>query len=323
MNEKATAVVATAKALLGSPYVWGAWGKECTVKYRKACMGSSHISSGNANNIVRRCPVLNGSKETCEGCQYQGMMAFDCRGFVHYVFQQAGIEISGGGATSQYNTTANWLERGDIGNMPDLVCPVFMRKDGKCSHVGLHIGGGVIIHCSGEVKYGKVTDKGWTAYGIPATMYSDAELKAAGVVTLTADALPTLRKAASGAYVQMLQNKLLSLGYDELGAADGKFGNKTEGAVRAFQENNGLKVDGIVGQQTWKTLLRLTEDEPEKPAEQLCSLTLRGLSFHDVRAVVNIAGDNMEYTLRIDGMPERIADEIMKSYPFAEKGGVA
>ncbi|MED3648087.1 peptidoglycan-binding domain-containing protein [Halalkalibacterium halodurans] len=33
------------------------------------------------------------------------------------------------------------------------------------------------------------------------------------------------------------------------------YGAKTEGAVRAFQRDNGLTVDGIVGVQTWSTLL--------------------------------------------------------------------
>ena len=36
---------------------------------------------------------------------------------------------------------------------------------------------------------------------------------------------------------------------------DGIFGTETEKAVRAFQKAAGLKVDGIVGQQTWCLLL--------------------------------------------------------------------
>lgn len=35
---------------------------------------------------------------------------------------------------------------------------------------------------------------------------------------------------------------------------DGKWGNETENAVRKFQEEHGLKVDGIVGDKTWKEL---------------------------------------------------------------------
>jgi peptidoglycan hydrolase-like protein with peptidoglycan-binding domain len=54
--------------------------------------------------------------------------------------------------------------------------------------------------------------------------------------------------------VLMLQNALLELGYSELGVADGSFGKLTDKAVRRFQEENGLTVDGIVGPQTWARL---------------------------------------------------------------------
>jgi N-acetylmuramoyl-L-alanine amidase len=36
--------------------------------------------------------------------------------------------------------------------------------------------------------------------------------------------------------------------------ADGSFGKLTEKAVRQYQQENGLTVDGIVGPVTWKKL---------------------------------------------------------------------
>jgi peptidoglycan hydrolase-like protein with peptidoglycan-binding domain len=39
---------------------------------------------------------------------------------------------------------------------------------------------------------------------------------------------------------------------------DGKFGDKTEASVKAFQRAEGLDVDGIVGQQTWNRLVALS-----------------------------------------------------------------
>jgi peptidoglycan hydrolase-like protein with peptidoglycan-binding domain len=54
--------------------------------------------------------------------------------------------------------------------------------------------------------------------------------------------------------VLMLQNALLELGYSELGVPDGSFGKLTDKAVRRYQEENGLTVDGIVGPQTWAKL---------------------------------------------------------------------
>lgn len=67
---------------------------------------------------------------------------------------------------------------------------------------------------------------------------------------LTLPPRPTIRRGNNGAYVKYLQQKLTSKLYP-LGAADGIFGGATEQAVREFQRENGLAVDGIVGPATW------------------------------------------------------------------------
>jgi YVTN family beta-propeller protein len=54
--------------------------------------------------------------------------------------------------------------------------------------------------------------------------------------------------------VSLLQQRLLDMGYEEIGWADGTFGSKTDQAVRRFQTINGLTVDGIVGPITWEFL---------------------------------------------------------------------
>ena len=52
-----------------------------------------------------------------------------------------------------------------------------------------------------------------------------------------------------------MQTKLIQRGYDlNPYGADGKFGAKTESAVRKFQADNGLVVDGICGRNTWSAL---------------------------------------------------------------------
>jgi hypothetical protein len=54
--------------------------------------------------------------------------------------------------------------------------------------------------------------------------------------------------------VRAVQNRLLALGYIQLGEADGIFGANTALAVRAFQARNRLDVDGIIGPQSWQLL---------------------------------------------------------------------
>lgn len=64
--------------------------------------------------------------------------------------------------------------------------------------------------------------------------------------------LPTLRKGSKGLYVEELQAMLDKRGYTL--KPDGIFGNKTLEAVKAFQADNGLVVDGVVGSKTWGKL---------------------------------------------------------------------
>ena len=78
-------------------------------------------------------------------------------------------------------------------------------------------------------------------------------LKSCDVATIkAAEELPTLREGSRGLYVEELQEMLDKRGYTL--KVDGKFGNKTLEAVKAFQADNGLKVDGVVGEKTWGKL---------------------------------------------------------------------
>ena len=68
----------------------------------------------------------------------------------------------------------------------------------------------------------------------------------------------TLRRGDTGLYVELVQFWLggLALYEESLPAVtvDGNFGAGTEAAVRAFQSQAGLAVDGVVGRATWQAL---------------------------------------------------------------------
>ena len=63
----------------------------------------------------------------------------------------------------------------------------------------------------------------------------------------------TIRQGDHGDLVTELQQKLETTG-NSPGSIDGWFGPNTEAAVLAFQTNNGLQADGVVGNQTWAAL---------------------------------------------------------------------
>lgn len=75
--------------------------------------------------------------------------------------------------------------------------------------------------------------------------------------------MTTLRKGSVGDDVALLQNSLGGL------VADGRFGVKTEAAVKKFQENNGLVVDGLCGRLTAKKLGILEKIEEIQAAQNI------------------------------------------------------
>ena len=229
----------TALACLEWPYVFGAWGEECTPANRR------RLARAEYPTIVSKCQVLSGRAAGCHGCKWgEGVRMYDCRGFTAWLLRQVGIDLYGDGATTQYNTARNWAKRGLIREMPDCVCCVFRAKGKRKEHTGMHLGGGVVIDCSTGVS--SVGMRGWTHYGVPVGLYSEGEIPVETVK-------PVLRKGDRGDNVRELQERLNELGYD-CGTADGKFGDNTRRAVIAFQGAHGLKADGIVGSQTWAAL---------------------------------------------------------------------
>ena len=58
-----------------------------------------------------------------------------------------------------------------------------------------------------------------------------------------------LRRGVNGYDVRVLQQALHDLGYD-VGGVDGRFGPRTESAVRSLQAKFGVAVDGVVGRTT-------------------------------------------------------------------------
>ena len=69
---------------------------------------------------------------------------------------------------------------------------------------------------------------------------------------------PTVRSGSRGSFVSELQGLLAKVGYFT-GRKDGIFGPRTRAAVMAFQSDNSLGVDGVVGPVTWSALMMTDE----------------------------------------------------------------
>ena len=65
---------------------------------------------------------------------------------------------------------------------------------------------------------------------------------------------PIIRQGSRGVYVCIAQDALTTLGYDT-GGLDGVFGPKTRDSILTFQNRNGLSQDGIIGNNTWNSLM--------------------------------------------------------------------
>lgn len=69
--------------------------------------------------------------------------------------------------------------------------------------------------------------------------------------------MPTLGRGSRGAEVKTAQALLIKKFGISCGiyGADGEFGSATEKAVKTFQQEQGIPVDGIIGADTWEKLL--------------------------------------------------------------------
>jgi Putative peptidoglycan-binding domain-containing protein len=87
---------------------------------------------------------------------------------------------------------------------------------------------------------------------------------------------PTLRQGDSGEWVTELQTELRQLTF-YTGAINGNFDSNTAEAVRDFQKNNKITVDGVVGRETWSSLIFLYAPLATCPGSGLMPTTFKGL----------------------------------------------
>ena len=278
----------TALLCVGWAYVYGARGEYCTPANRRSRYSDEHPT------IKTACKNYDGS-ESCSGCKWypsgKRTRFFDCRGFRYCVLLQFyGWKLQGAGCTMQWNNEANWKAKGKISDgipKDTLVC-LFYSKDNK-EKVWQHTGFGLnneTVECSSGVQHFTKRKAKWTHWAVPACV--EGTIPDPQPTPPTPETKPTLKRGSKGAYVTLAQTELINKGYS-CGSygADGDFGRATEAAVKAFQQDHGLKVDGIIGAQTWAAL------DSADPAKY--------------------------YTVTIPNLTNAQADALIKQYPKATK----
>ena len=203
-------------------------------------------------------------------CDWYGMVGPWCAMFVSWVFAQAGMPLrittDKGFAYCPYGV--HWFrEHGQMYRAPAVGDVVFYdwRADGVSDHVGIveavH-GDGTFTAIEGNTSFGNDSDGG----AVMRRRRSLGATRAGGGFgrpnyALNSSPTPgglvmpeTIRRGARGLIVRILQGLLVAHGHRV--TVDGDFGPGSEAAVRAFQAGRGLGVDGIVGPNTWQSLVR-------------------------------------------------------------------
>ena len=285
---KADIVWQTALACVGWPYVFGAWGAYCTPNERHKRYNDSHPT------IKTKCPGYD--SRNCSGCKWypggERVRCFDCRGFTDWCLLRVGIDLIGEGATSQWNSK-NWASKGEIKDMPanTLVC-LFVANGKSMSHTGFGFNNET-VECSSGVQHFTTRNKKWTHWAVPIGLYETMPDPAPKTEPeQTAPKLPTLRKGSKNQHVKQAQQLLIERGYN-LGicGADGDFGTATDAAVRKFQKDHGLTVDGVIGPKTWEMLL----NAPVNPAKiDKYTVTIKQLNKEQAEAIIKEWGGSMK-----------------------------
>lgn len=201
------------------------------------------------------------------GQKWVGHTVADCSGLFVYAYRQHGKKIYHGSNTIWEKYIVPESKGALAGEIKIRYgSAVFQNVDGKRTHIGWYIGGGMCEEEHGT-KAGCILSPlaTWDEYGELVDQDYSAEIWE----TFNILPLDTITKGAKGELVKYLQRALVEAGY-EVGEIDGIFGTATLSAVRAFQHDHGLTPDGKVGKKTWTAIKSLVaDDEPDedKPAE--------------------------------------------------------
>ena len=196
------------------------------------------------------------------------------------------------GSADYYKSAGRWH------NSPERGDQIFFSyAAGEVSHTGIveSVGNGQVVTIEGnttdQVGRRSYSLNDGRIYGYGRPRWNLASGGGSQPTPTPVNPTTMLRLGSKGDDVRELQEKLQKLGYD-LGrwGADGDYGNDTFQAVRKFQTDNSLEVDGIAGPETLSAVDKAVEalDKKEEPNKEPDTSDDSGpLKFGDV---VNFIG---------------------------------
>ena len=243
-----------------SPYWYGC----CVYKAgsgllrRKSAQYPSHYGPGRAaryNQDIAARQVVADCVGACKGYAWTGggLGTVEAIGTDRRISSRYGAH---GCPDKGANSLFSWAKKkgaawGPIGTLPEVPGLALYRP----GHMGYYVGDGWAVEWRGfrdGCVRTAVPGRGWTHwFALPFIDYGTAAPPAAGTPAVSLGSR-LLRRGASGADVRALQALLNRL--DASLTVDGRFGRRTEAAVKAFQKAAGLRQDGQYGPQTHAAL---------------------------------------------------------------------
>jgi cell wall-associated NlpC family hydrolase len=191
-----------------------------------------------------------------------GPNAWDCSGLTMMAAHSIGVTM-GHGSAAQFNIPQAPYVKGPL-EPGDFVYFYGGESSGpRPGHTGIYVSGGNTMIDAYDEQYGVRynTFNPTVTNGHDGLSYYGATRPALWGKVVPPPSEPTLYLTTpnmTGAAVKLCQQRLVVHGQGEAlkpAGVDGVFGPRTKLAVEYFQMSVEIKVDGIVGAQTWKALM--------------------------------------------------------------------
>lgn len=129
----------------------------------------------------------------------------------------------------------------------------------------------------------------------------------------TAAHAPMLYPWDIGPAVARMQELLRAHGFEM--RIDGDFGWRTEVAVKQFQRQHGLRIDGIVGPATWAMLARTVE-----PGTRLLRQGYAGADVYELQGLLQVNGHVVQRSGKYDAETKSAVMAFQRNHHLRDDG---